>query len=88
MTDESINLLRVLVFEEDGILVAQCLEKDIGAQGKDMEEVFDRLNATICLETPYMERISKAPQKYFDMWEKGESIPSDNAPLNARRCAA
>jgi len=81
MTNQDIQLLRVLVFEEkfedEKVLVAQCLEKDIGAQGKDLDELFERLSATIFLEIPYMERISPAPDKYFSMWEEGEML-SDN----------
>jgi len=81
MTNQDIQLLRVLVFEEElgeeKMFVAQCLEKNIGAQGKDLDELFERLSATIFLEIPYMDRISPAPDKYFSMWKEGEML-SDN----------
>ena len=68
---DNIYSFRVLVFEESDMFVAQCLEKDIGAQGKDIEELFDHLTATIILEASFMERINKAPKRFFDMWEDG-----------------
>ena len=78
MTSKDTDLLRVLIFQKDGIYIAQCLEKDIGTQGKDMNELLSRLLSTVLAEVPYMERIGKAPQKFFDMWDDGEVLPHNN----------
>ena len=42
--------LRILLFEEDGTWAAQCLEHDIAAQGKTMEEAARCLAITIVAE--------------------------------------
>lgn len=90
-----LDFLRVIIFEEEvkdaKMLVAQCLEKDICVQGKDLEELFKRLSATIYLEVPYMENISSAPDKFFEMWKNGKTLAHQEflkAPIAARKMAA
>lgn len=94
MKQES-GVLRAIVFEEEikdaKMFVAQCLEKDICVQGKDMEELFKRLTATICLETPHMGDISPAPGRFFEMWKNGEALArhdSPEVPIAARKLVA
>ena len=89
------DVLRVVIFEEEfrdvKMLVAQCLEKDICVQGKDLEELFKRLTATIYLEVPHMGNISSAPDKFFEMWKSGEILAHQDfleAPIEARKMAA
>ena len=70
--------IRVVVFQEGDLWVAQCLEYDIGAQGADLDELQDRLMAVIDAErTESIERngrafagIDPAPQHFQDMWGK------------------
>ena len=89
------DVLRAIIFEEEvkdaKMFVAQCLEKDICVQGKDLEELFKRLTATICLEAPHMGDISPAPDKFFEMWKKGEEVACQGSlevPIAARKIAA
>lgn len=89
------QVLRVLIFEEkfEGkeMLAAQCLEKDICVQGKNLEELFKRLTATIYLEVPYMGNIPSAPNKFLEMWKNGEALAHQDfleAPIEARKMAA
>lgn len=89
------RVLRVIVFqeefEEEKKFIAQCLEKDICVQGKDLEELFKRLSTTIYLEVPHMENIPSAPGKFFEMWEEGEVLAHQEfleAPIEARRLVA
>lgn len=86
------GILRVVIFEEKiedaEVFVAQCLEKDICVQGKDLKKLFRRLTATVFLEVPHMENISPAPDKFFKMWEKGRVLVHEKfleAPIEARR---
>ncbi|MCY4049457.1 MAG: hypothetical protein OXF24_07710 [Hyphomicrobiales bacterium] len=90
-----IDVLRVIVFEEGlenaKMFVAQCLEKDICVQGRDLKELFKRLNATIYLELPHMGTISPAPDKFLGMWEEGEVLAHEKfleAPIEARQLTA
>lgn len=93
MKQES-GVLRAIILEEEvkdaKKFVAQCLEKDICVQGKDLEELFKRLTATIRLETPYMGDISPAPERFFEMWKNGEALAHHDSlemPIAARKIA-
>ena len=83
--DES-DKFRVIVFQDGGSWVAQCLEYDIGAQARDLEELQDRFELAFNLElkksiekngAPFA-GIAPAPQYVQDMWEKrsGEFRPT------------
>lgn len=72
------DTVRVLIFQDHGWWVAQCLEYDIGAQAEDRNELFKRLTATLAIEASHTEErfgaafagIDRAPQEFFDRWEK------------------
>ena len=75
-------------FEEEKKLVAQCLEKDICVQGRDLKELFKRLSATIYLEVTHVEGMPSIPDKFFEMWEKGEVLAHQGfleAPIEVRQ---
>lgn len=73
--EPNLQMMRVVVFEEEDMYVAQCLEKDLGAQGRDLDELFNRLLMSIVLESPHLDNFKPAPQKYFDMWDKPDMLP-------------
>ena len=69
--------MRFVIFEEEGILIAVCLEHFIGAQGKDIEGLKMRLKIAYraerddsCAQTgvPF-KGIPPAPDIYQQMWE-------------------
>ena len=70
--------IRVIVFQDSGLWVAQCLEYDIGAQAPDLDTLHDRLNVT--LKAELMESLSRhgkafagidpAPERFHRMWER------------------
>lgn len=69
--------LRVVVFKDDDLWVAQCLEYDIGAQANDLDTLTDRLDAVVQAEfnesvdrggAPF-EGIEPAPERFHTMWE-------------------
>ena len=70
--------LRIVVFQDDGLWVAQCLEHDIGAQAADFDTLMTRLEVTIKAELrESLERnhapfagIDRAPERFFQMWER------------------
>lgn len=45
--------LRVLVFMEEKMFIAQCLEYDICTQAHDLETLKDRMDALISIELEY-----------------------------------
>ena len=72
---------RFVIFTEDDKIVAMCLEHDIGAQGRDMDELFQRLQTAYRAERddsiartgrPF-EDVPPAPQRYHDMWDANDS---------------
>ena len=73
--------MKFVIFGGEDALVAVCLERYIGAQGRDMEEVTERLQTAYRAErddtlartgVPFGD-IPPAPEKYHKMWE-------DNGP--------
>jgi len=68
--------LRVLVFKDDGIFVAQALELDISAEGETEAEAAMRLNAAIAAEAAEakargrtLDDIGPAPDRFHAMYE-------------------
>lgn len=83
--------LRVIVFQDEGFYVAQCLEHDIVAQADDIESVIDRLELTIeaemaMRETQSLESIPPAPPYYQDLWNK-RSMRLERVTMPVDKCA-
>ncbi len=98
MNDKSETAIRIIVFNDGGAWVAQCLEYDICAQADDLEELRDRIDATIEAERDYtrskgkeaFEGIGPAPKHFADMWEKRSSFTSratDHGMVELALCA-
>lgn len=72
------NTIRVIVFKDDGLWVAQCLEYDIGAQAENIDLLNDRLKVVLMAEfKESMERHNKpfagidpAPERFQHMWDR------------------
>ncbi len=88
MTTES-ETVRVILFQDNGMWVAQCLEYDIGAQADDIDTLNARLEVVLRTEfNASMEKhgkpfagIDPAPQRFQLMWEhRTRSIDLNPAP--------
>ncbi len=72
------DTIRVIMFEEAGQWVAQCLEYDIAAQAPNLDSLNDRLEVTLKAElAESIERhgspfagINPAPERYQRMWDR------------------
>ncbi len=81
--------IRVIVFQDNGMWVAQCLEHDIGAQAPDIDTLNARLEVVLRAEfktsmekhgKPF-EGIEPAPERFQLMWEhRTRSIDFNPAP--------
>lgn len=73
--------IKVIVFKDGEGWVAQCLDYDIGAQAADLDTLRLRLETVIDAELAESIRrhnkpfqgIGKAPDRFFDMWERRRS---------------
>lgn len=69
--------IRVIVFQDDGLWVAQCLEYDIGAQGPDVDTLMSRFEVTFKTELKEslarhgkpLAGIEAAPDRFQRMWD-------------------
>jgi hypothetical protein len=68
--------LRAIIFREEDVWVAQCIEYDIGTQAKTLSELQKRLESAICLElyesikragAPF-KGVPRAPLHIEEMW--------------------
>ena len=68
---------RFVIFTEDDMIVAMCLEQYICAQGRNMDELRQRLqtayraerDASIAQTGKPFGDVPAAPQRYHDMWD-------------------
>ena len=81
--------MNIVVFMQGTHYIAQCLEYDLGAQGKTIGELkksFMRvLAAQVTMDQKAgrapLEGIPRAPSKYFEMWEHAEPLAAKNEPI-------
>ena len=89
---DDMDSLRVVVFREDDLYVAQCLEQDISVQAPDLNTLLDRLELAIDAECALsMELTGKkfdgpaAPVYFHNLWEKGSiAITRLNMPVGLK----
>ena len=86
---------RVVVFNDGGSYVAQCLEHDICAQAIDVKTLRHRMDAVIEAEREYarslgkslVESVGPAPKHFFDMWEKAWGSEQKSGDMRLALCA-
>ncbi len=69
--------IRVIVFQDGGLWVAQCLEYDIGAQAQDVDTLMSRFEVTFKTELKEsmvrhgkpLAGIDRAPERFHRMWD-------------------
>ena len=84
--------IRVVVFQDDNLWVAQCLEHDIGAQAANVDALLTRLEVALKAEfKESMERhgkpfagIDPAPERFHRMWDRRASVEFTLARLDDR----
>jgi hypothetical protein len=72
------DVIRVIMFQDSGMWVAQCLEYDIGVQAEDLDTLSDRLK--VVLKAEFKESVERhgkpfagidpAPERFQLMWER------------------
>jgi hypothetical protein len=79
------RIVRVLITNEGQHLVAQCLQFDIVAQGKDLKGVMDNfvctLRAHILNDT--LDKLGTAPNVYWDRYAKAEQF-KNQVPVRSK----
>lgn len=90
--------VRAVVFREDDLYIAQCIEYDICAQASDIDSALDRLELTIHAECawsherdiPALDGIAPAPNYFHALWDKGSlaitrvTVPVDAISIEAK----
>ena len=71
--------LRVLVWSEDGMFVAQCLDHDICAQAPDISPLQRRMNCLIQDELEENPGLEAAPEGLQALWDAGSSQEDEAA---------
>ena len=75
---------RIVIYVEDGYLVAQCLEHDICVQALNMDDLFARLAIAFWAERENMANIGPAPQYILNKWSlPDQALVSENERLRA-----
>ena len=69
--------MRVVLFQEEGYWVAQCLEFDIAAQAKAFKDIFQELERVVVGRIIFAESkgleafadLPRAPRRFWDMFD-------------------
>lgn len=81
--------LNVIVFQTDKVWGAQCLQHDIGAQGKTLQDVMYEMQraivghivvATQLDRVPFAD-LPAAPRDYWDMWRTAIKVEAEDEPF-------
>lgn len=84
--------VRVVVFREGDVYVAQCIEYDIATQAADLDALLERLDLTLDAECAMSRErggapfagIAPAPNYFHDLWDKRSiSIARLHLPVGA-----
>src|SRR5690606_17850928 len=70
--------LRVVVFQDEGVHIAQCLEYDIAAHGDSPEQALQAFQQAVTrniivaqhLNTAPLANLPEAPAEFFAMWDR------------------
>ncbi len=82
------NQIRIVVYKDEGIWVAQCLEHDVSVQADDLGTLKSRLDAALIAEAEQLESIGAAPKFFFDLWEKRSTFKSTGPENSVMAIAA
>lgn len=72
MTAES--KIRVILYREGNVWIAQALECDLATSGPDIEQALNRIGAMIVASRSRMAQLDAAPGRFFLMFEHGEDL--------------
>lgn len=95
MSKAKTNDLRVVVFKDGDMYVAQCLEHDICAQAADIKTLRHRLDAAVDAERDHARQMGKtisdslapAPEHFLEMWEKSWGAQTESGDTRLALCA-
>jgi hypothetical protein len=84
--------IRAILFQQGGLWVGQCLEYDIGAQARDLDELKTRL--ALAIEAELRESVARcgapfagipaAPPYFEQLWEKRSGSFQPRHPVDLR----
>lgn len=81
------DAVRVLIFKQEDMYVAQCLEHDIAVQADDITTLQKRFETAMFCESDELANIEPAPQSFFDSWDAAYTLGGD-IPGTEMRLAA
>jgi hypothetical protein len=90
---ETVANIRAVLFEEDEWWSAQCLDYDVAAQAKTLLELHDELVRVLIVQVaasaqlgrePF-EGINPAPQRFWELYERGWRFESKPVPFRLEK---
>ena len=76
-------VLRIIVFKQEDMYVAQCLDHDVSVQASDMATLQERFEDTVMCEGPGLDALPPAPEVFQKLWTDGLGLESklDNTEM-------
>lgn len=87
--------LRVVIFKDGDLWIAQALEHDICARATDLKKLKARFGTVVHLEREHSKRNNKdpfagidpAPKHFFDLWEERSGFVQKQDDMQLALCA-
>lgn len=81
--------LRIVVYKEDNIFIAQCVNYDICAQAETVDELQSNMECLIELEmNDSNQELDPAPERFHNMWEENQRLSTISTNSNEYRMIA
>lgn len=72
--------IKVVIFKEADLWVAQCLDHDVCVQASDLDTVRARMRVALKAEAP-LDRLPKAPEHFFKLWDRKSEFKDSGGRL-------
>lgn len=74
--------VRAVVFRDEDLWVAQCLEYDLATQGRTLEQLRERVELLLLARMAVSQKVGrrpfeglpKGPQEFWDLWGSAEPL--------------
>jgi hypothetical protein len=81
--------IRIVVFQDQGQWVAQCLEHDVCVQAPRIDQIPPRMEVALELEfeARALDDLPPAPDQFFKMWETRSDFKYSSSDFEMALCA-
>lgn len=81
--------VRAVVFRDEDLWIAQCLEYDLATQGRTLEQLRERVKRLLLVRMAVSQKerrkpfggLPKGPQEFWELWESAEALETQSRDM-------